>query len=217
MSLTNHQYAYGGARIGYLLFNPGNSDDTRRKQPLVLFLHGAGERGSDQKLLKQAGLPRIIVNQPDFPFMMLAPQCPDGEWWVYDERLLLALLDHVILHYLADDRRIYLTGCSMGGYGAWMLGAAHPQRFAAVVPVSAPALHRVENVCALKNTPVWAFHGTEDHIVPPDQTKLMIQALRICGGKPEATYVEGAGHDLTTSAYEDPKLFAWLRKQALPK
>ncbi|MCC6616672.1 MAG: dienelactone hydrolase family protein [Anaerolineae bacterium] len=216
MGLTQHQYAYGGARIGYLLFTPGSSEDTRRKQPLILFLHGAGERGSDPELLKRAGLPKIVADDPDsFPYMMLAPQCPDNEWWVYDEQLLLALLDHVILHYLADARRIYLTGCSMGGYGAWMLGAAHPQRFAAIAPVSAPALHRPEDVCALKDTPVWAFHGLADFTVPAQQTEVMIGALCDCGGKPEVTYVEGAGHELTTSAYADQRLFAWMRKQVL--
>jgi len=218
MSLTQHQYAFGGARIGYLLFTPGSSDDTRRKQPLILFLHGSGERGSDPEILKQVGLPKIVAADPDnFPFMMLAPQCPEGEWWVYDDQLLLALLDHVILHYLADDRRIYLTGCSMGGYGAWMLGAAHPGRFAAVAPISAPALHKPQDVCALKHTPVWALHGLADNVVPAQQTEVMIEALRACGGKPEATYVEGAGHELTTSAYQDAKLFAWMRRQALPK
>ncbi|MCL4247766.1 MAG: alpha/beta fold hydrolase [Anaerolineae bacterium] len=217
MSLNSHQYAYGGARIGYLLYSPGNGDDTRRKQPLILFLHGASDRGSDPELLKQHGLPKIVMNNPDFPFMMLAPQCPEGEWWIHDERLVLALLDHVIMHYLADEKRIYLTGCSMGGYGAWMLAAAHPERFAAVVPVSAPALHQPEQVCSLKNTPIWAFHGSADTVVPAEQTIIMIQTLRACGGTPEASYVSGAGHELTTTVYEDPKLFAWLRKQTLPK
>jgi predicted peptidase len=212
MSLKVHRYG----RIGYLLHIPAaEADDTRRKHPVILFLHGMGERGDDPNLLKNYGLPKVIDDQPDFPFIVIAPQCPADHTWIYDAELLMALLDHIIMHQFADERRVYLTGASMGGYGAWELGSQYPHRFAAVVPVCGVALSDPSAVCALKDMPVWALHGTDDPLVPMAQTQTMINALRDCGGDPLVTYVEGAGHEVGTTAYQDAKLFDWLRKQTL--
>lgn len=211
MSQTVLQYAFAGERIGYLLHQPASSpDDTRRKHPIILFLHGAGERGSDPTLLKAYGLTNVLEKRPDFPFLVVAPQCPSDQWWPHHPELLIALLNHVITHYLADESRVYLTGASMGGYGAWSLGSQYPDRFAAVVPVCGLALNPPDPVCALKDVPVWAFHGLKDVIVPAYHTDIMVQALRDCGGNPQTTYVDGAGHELGTTAYEDATLYAWL-------
>ena len=216
MTQVVRNYAFGGERISFLLHVPGDGgEDTRRKYPLILFLHGAGERGSDPHLIKNYGLPKLLDDDPFFPFIVVSPQCPTDKWWGYDNPLLMALFEHVITHYLADDRRVYLTGASMGGYGTWSLASEYPGRFAAVVPVCGVALQPPSQVCTLKETPIWAFHGMADTVVPPEQTTLMIDALRACGGDPKVTYVEGAGHDLGTTAYSDPALFTWMRQQTL--
>jgi predicted peptidase len=213
MSQTAQRYK----SLQYLLHTPSGAgaEDTRRKHPVILFLHGAGERGNDPGILKGYCLPKVVEEQPDFPFIVISPQCPTGQWWVYDPPLLMSLLDYVVRHYFGDDRRIYLTGASMGGYGAWMLGTLYPQHFAAIVPVSAPALEKTADVCALRNTPIWAWHGSADMTVPPEQTESMIEALRACGGTPEVTYVAGADHELTTAVYEQTELYSWLRMHTL--
>jgi predicted peptidase len=214
MSLTVHRYG----RLSYLLHVPvADKDDTRRKHPLILFLHGAGERGSDPMLLKKYGLTSVIDEQQDFPYMVLAPQCPEDGWWSYDAELLISLLDHVIAHQFADERRIYLTGASMGGYGAWELGSLYPQRFAAVVPVCGVALSEPSLVCGLRDVPVWALHGTADTTVPADQTELMVKTLTKCGGSPEVSYIEDSGHELGTEAYRDAAIFTWMMRYTLPR
>lgn len=215
MNQKIHYYLYAGRRIGYLLHLPPSSpDETRRKLPVILYLHGAGERGDDPRLLTNYGLTKVLEETSDLHYIVISPQCPEDQWWVADPPAILSLLDHVILHHFGDDSRVYLTGASMGGYGAWMLGALHPERFAAVVPVCAVALQEPGDVCGLRDTPVWALHGTDDDIVPVGQTELMVSVLQACGGTPEVTYVEGARHELGTTAYRDPALYTWLRRHS---
>jgi predicted peptidase len=217
MSQTVLNYAIeGGERIACLLHQPGTgTDDTRRRYPLILYLHGAGERGSDPLTLKAYGLTKLLDDKPNFPFIVVSPQCPPDSWWPHSDRLLLALLDHVITHYLADSDRVYLMGSSMGGYGAWELGSMYPDRFAAVVPVCGLSLDPPAQVCSLKDTPVWAFHGLKDVIVPPFHTDIMIHTLQACGGSPKATYVDDAGHELGTTAYQNQELYTWMMEHKL--
>jgi predicted peptidase len=204
-------YLNAGERIGYLLHVPESSpDETRRKLPVILFLHGAGERGDDPTRLTRYGLTKVLESNSDLPFIVVSPQCPTDQWWVPNPSAIIGLLDHVMMHHFGDERRVYLTGASMGGYGAWMLGALYPQRFAAVIPVCPVALQQPGDVCGLRDTPVWVLHGTADDIVPHTQAEVMVDVLRACGGDPRVTYVEGAGHELGTTAYQNPELFAWL-------
>src|SRR5262245_53750329 len=118
----------------YLLFLPkGYEAKGRKRWPLMLFLHGAGERGTNLSKVTVHGPPKIVKNRPDFPFILVSPQCPEGEVWSNDT--LLALLDEVIRKHKVDTNRIYLTGLSMGGYGTWSLGIRYPDGFAAIAPI----------------------------------------------------------------------------------
>ena len=121
-----------GAR--YLLFLPKDYDAKSRKTwPLILFLHGSGERGTNLWSVARHGPPKLVKTQADFPFIVVSPQCPSGQTWNNDT--LLALLDEVAAHYQVDATRVYLTGLSMGGFGTWSLGLEHPERFAALAPI----------------------------------------------------------------------------------
>src|SRR3954469_24984435 len=121
-------------RLNYLLFLPeGYSNDSDKKWPLMLFLHGAGERGSDVNKVKVHGPPRIVEKRKDFPFIVVSPQCPADSWWRTFE--LNALLDEIQSQYKVDPDRVYLTGLSMGGFGTWELATQYPQRFAAIAPI----------------------------------------------------------------------------------
>ncbi len=218
MTQTAHVFSRRITRIvslDYLLHLP--PDYARKGRfPLILFLHGSGERGSNLAQVKKHGIPKVIEHWPDFPFIVVSPQCPEHSTWLMQADALLLLLDHVMKRYAVDPSRVYLTGLSMGGYGAWYLGSEHPERFAAVAPVCGgfnPLLGYPERVCGLRYTPVWAFHGAKDRIVPPSESRILVRKLRRCGGNVRLTIYPGLGHDCWTQTYANPKLYAWLSQQ----
>ncbi|HPD14850.1 MAG TPA: prolyl oligopeptidase family serine peptidase [Planctomycetota bacterium] len=190
----------------YLLYLPKGYERGRRRWPLLLFLHGAGERGRDLELVKKHGPPRRLAEGHDLPFIVVSPQCPGGRWWSDD--VLAALLDDVIAHHRVDERRVYLTGLSMGGYGAWSLACEHPERFAAIAPVCGGGNRLLAH--KLKDVPVWAFHGAHDDVVPLAESEKMVKAVQAAGGKAKLTVYPHAGHDAWTATYANPDLYTWL-------
>ena len=196
----------------YLLFLPKDYRASGKKTwPLIFFLHGAGERGTHIWKVSVHGPPRLVKQQPDFPFIVLSPQCPAGQRW--DNETLIALLDDVMKKHRVDKRRVYLTGLSMGGYGTWSLGLAYPERFAAIAPICgggdriATLLTDPKKAAALKSLGVWAFHGKKDPVVNLEESERMIAALRRFGCKeveltvyPEANTIPGLKPTATPSS-----------------
>lgn len=204
-----HLFETENARLGYLLHLPPDyQTESGEKWPLILFLHGKGERGDDLDLVKKHGIARIVEEQPDFPFIAVSPQCPITSWWPEEVETLKGLLDFILATYPVDRKRVYLTGLSMGGYGAWALGSAYPKMFAAVAPICGGG--DTDKVCALKNTPVWTFHGDDDETVPFSETAKMVQALTACKGKVTLTIYKDVGHDSWTETYANPELYKWF-------
>ncbi len=212
--------------VNYLLFLPRGYDaNSRKRWPLILFLHGAGERGTNIWKVATHGPPKNINRQPDFPFIVVSPQCPQGRTWANDQ--LLALLEEITREYAVDTNRVYLTGLSMGGYGTWNLGLAYPEKFAAIVPICGggqsitPMLSSRDKTRALKTLGVWAFHGAKDPVVPVEESRRMVSLLEKIG-VPEVklTVYPEAGHDSWTETYNNPELYEWLlqhqRKPAAP-
>ena len=189
----------------YLLFLP-LSYEAQEQWPMILFLHGAGERGSDLEYVKRHGIARIVEEQEDFPFIVASPQCPRGQYWSVPQ--LSALLDEVIGAYRVDPNRVYLTGLSMGGYGTWRLAAAQPHRFAALAPICGGG--NPDEACNLKHLPVWAFHGARDNVVPLRESEEMVEALQACGGNVLFTVYPAADHDSWTQTYSNPTLYDWF-------
>ncbi len=189
----------------YLLFLP-KQYDTRGKWPLILFLHGSGERGSNVNDVKRHGVAKIVENQPEFPFIVVSPQCPRGQHWSVP--LLNTLLDEAIAAYNVNLERIYLTGLSMGGYGTWRLAAAQPDRFAAIAPVCGGG--NPMDAYKLKDLPIWVFHGAIDRIVPFRESEKMVTALKDCGGNVKFTVYPETGHDSWTETYANPALYDWF-------
>jgi predicted peptidase len=194
-------------KMNYLLFLPEGYDKGGQTWPLILFLHGAGESGSDLNLVKKHGPPKIVETKKDFPFILVSPQAPRFGW---DVDTLNALLDDVVANYKVDKERIYLTGLSMGGGGTWMLAAAHPERFAAIVPIcgfqNTPA-----DAKKLKDLPIWVFHGAKDTAVPLKRSEDMVKALKDEGAvEVKFTVYPEAGHDSWTETYDNPELYKWL-------
>ena len=201
--------------LEYLLFMPKGAAAADKKWPLLLFLHGAGERGNDVWLVAKHGPPKIVKDRPDFPFIVVSPQCPAGQTWSNDA--LLALLEDLIARYPVDQTRVYLSGLSMGGYGTWSLGLAYPERFAAIVPICGGGdplrvlLADGRRAEALKSLPVWAFHGAKDPVVKLEESERMVRALKQAGCREvELTVYPEAQHDSWTEAYNTPKLYDWL-------
>lgn len=197
-------------QLNYLLHVPPGDG----KHPLILFLHGRGESGDDLNLIKVHGIPRVVEENPNFPFITVSPQVPVGMTWVLLCDALEALLDALLQRPDVDTRRVYLTGLSMGAYGAWHLGVQRPDVFAAIAPVcgggglvnSLP--HRI---CRLKQMPIWAFHGSSDDVVPLAEQQKLIDALRACSdAEVKFTIYEGVGHDSWTQTYANPALYEWF-------
>jgi predicted peptidase len=194
------------APLSYLLFLPARYDEGAGDWPLMVYLHGSGERGDDLNLVKTYGPPKIVEDTPDFPFVLLSPQCPQDQYW--QPRRLLALIEDVVAGYRIDRQRIVLTGASLGAFGGWATAAADPGRFAALVPVCGwgdPAW-----VPALCRMPIWMFHGEDDDVVPISSSLEMLDAIRAAGGDATLTAYPGVGHDAWTKAYATPELYTWL-------
>lgn len=204
------------AKVSYLLFLPEGYDAKAQKRwPLILFLHGSGERGTNIWKVATHGPPRNVAQHPDFPFIVVSPQCPEHQVW--SREVLLALLNQVTAQYAVDVNRIYLTGLSMGGYGAWDLGLAYPEKFAAIAPICGGGelisviLSSRENGPALKSLGVWAFHGGKDPVVPLEESQRMIDALKKVGVQDvKLTVYPEAQHDAWTQTYNNPQLYEWL-------
>jgi predicted peptidase len=182
----------------------------------VLFLHGMGERGADLELLKLHGIPKVIAQGTDFPFIVVSPQCPDNSIWTNELEALHALLDAVIENFNVDLSRIYLTGLSMGGFGTWHLAATYPSLFAAIVPIcggTTPFVGFPESIKVLKDVPVWAFHGAKDEVVPLQGSQELVDVLKAHQGNVKFTVYPDTYHDSWTQTYENPELYEWRLQQ----
>lgn len=202
-------------RLRYRLWRPAEAT-VAPPWPLILFLHGSGERGDDLALLEREGLPRRLAEGAALPCVVAAPQCPAASDWELQAPALLALLDDLQARYPVDPDRIYLTGLSMGGRGAWLLALLRPERFAAVVPICGrrPGPLRPGEIPApLARLPIWAFHGARDQIVPVTETEAIVAGLRAAGSDVRCTIYPEADHDSWTAAYAEPELAPWLFAQ----
>lgn len=224
--------------IQYLLHLPTGYADKKQEWPLILFLHGAGERGDDLSKVAFHGPPKLVTKAPRArkgetaedkqarlqtirllkeKFIIVSPQCNTGELWEASQ--ISALLDHVETTLRIDKKRIYLTGLSMGGYGTWELGLREPHRFAALAPICGGA----NTIIPLLNhrhpdrkqqqidLPIWVFHGGKDSLVVPEEAERVIRMLRRYGNKRiKLTIYPNASHDSWTDSYANPELYEWF-------
>ena len=203
--------------MSYLLYLPEGYDKqakpATKQWPLVLFLHGAGERGDDINKVKIHGPPKLVEQGKTFPFILVSPQCSTKSWWQTDT--LKALLDDVTAKYAVDKDRVYVTGLSMGGFATWALGCEQPDRFAALVPICGGGDPKKAD--KLKDIPIRVYHGGKDGTVPLKKSQEMVDAIKAAGGKNIELIVDPeAGHDSWTKAYDDPGLYTWLLEQKRP-
>lgn len=189
----------------------GYDADPDRAWPLLLFLHGAGERGDDLALVGVHGPLKERAAGRDLPFVIVAPQVPVGQRWTVGR--VAAALDAALATYRIDASQVYLTGLSMGGYGTWEAIQRMPGRFAAAVPICGGGLSL--GVEAAREVPVWAFHGAMDRVVPVEASVTMVRWLREAGGDVRFTVYPDAGHDAWSETYANPEVYAWLLSHRL--
>lgn len=209
-------------KVGYQLYLPEGYDcDTEKMWPVILFLHGAGERGDDLDRVKVHGPPKVVEGGGKaLPFIIVAPQCPAKQIW--DNDALITLLDHVLAGHRADPKRVYLTGLSMGGFGTFSLGLSYPERFAAIAPICGGGewiktyVAKGAKPQALKRLGVWVFHGLKDGVVLPEQSQIMVDALKKYGCEEvKYTTYPNAGHNSWTVTYDNPELYEWFLGHSL--
>ena len=215
---THQQFKVGDddkTTVDYLLSLPNGYNQSKARWPLLLFLHGAGERGNDIRQVAKHGPPKQASqpsqNQYGYgAFIVVSPQCPRGTQWSDKKQLQLLgkLIDHIKTRYRIDPDRVYVTGLSMGGYGTWYLAAAMPGRFAAIAPICGGG--NPEDAKKLAELPIWAFHGAKDRVVPVSQSQQMVDAVKDRGGNVQFTVYPDAGHDSWTATYANPALARWL-------
>ena len=227
----NRTLKAGGKTIAYQVYVPANWTKAR-KWPVILFLHGAGERGDDGLIQTEVGIGAAIRSHSSrVPCIVVLPQCQKNRWWTEPELQDQALkaLDQTIAEFNCDTQRQYLTGLSMGGYGSWAIGSSHPGRFAALAvicggvrpPASVPRNPEAPDLSSVADpytpiaekigkTPVWVFHGGADPVVPVTESRKMVEALKATGGNVKYSEYEGVRHDSWVKAYAEPDFFEWL-------
>lgn len=212
------QEIYDSSTLNYLLFTPRDSSAVEDgKFPLIISLHGIGERGEELWRVKGDGLPKILDGKNDFPFIVISPQCPLSTEWYYNDGIQLKLnklIDSAIVRYPVDTNRIYLTGFSMGGIGTLDMAIRYPDRFAAIMPIA----FRIEDgwdLCVIKDIPFWGFHGQHDPIIPLYKAQSVVTTLINCGGNPLFTIYSDLFHDAWTRTYGNPAVYNWLLTKSL--
>ncbi len=231
----NRTIASGGISYHYVVYLPMDWSP-KQKWPVILFLHGSGERGSDGMDETQIGLPNALRSHPErWPFVVVMPQVPyNHHHWTDPDMMAMAMaaLNAEVKEFHGDPQRLYLTGLSLGGYGVWEIAKDYPGRFAAIAPVSggifwsyAPSRWRQQDlveayVKAIGRTPVWIFHGADDSVVAPTQANIMFKALSAAGGDVRLWEYSDYRHNAWDKAYADPQLPQWLlahRLSAIPE
>lgn len=193
------------AGFRHLLHRP-RAYESRQKWPLILFLHGDGERGDDLALVRREGLPRILDTLPDFPFVVVSPQLERRRSW--SAEALGDVLDEVVAANRVDPDRIYVTGLSSGASASLEMAILYPGRFAAVAAVTSSKVPA--GLCGMKEVPVWIFHNSGDERIPAGRAKRLVRALEACGGEVRFTLFPRDGHDAWTEAYRTQELYDWF-------
>jgi len=192
----------------------GYEEDKARLWPVLITLHGAGERHVSLEDLSghHYYLPVYDLCSERFPTIVIVPHCPPREYWEEDE--VDALREHVLREMRGDPARVYLDGFSMGGYGTWLTAGKYPSRYAAIAPVCGGG--NPQDAHRLAHVPTWAFHGAKDPVVPVDETLRMIKAIEAAGGHPKLTIYPEGDHGVWDETFANPELYAWFSQQQLP-
>ena len=198
-------------QLKYLIYLP--KDYLTKKYPLVLFLHGAGERGANLKDIEIHGLPKLVRNGKKFPFIIIAPQCPLNLWWSdpLPVDLLSKLVNDIVMKYGIHKNHVFCTGLSMGGYGTLALSIKNPKLFSAIIPICGGVdIKNFFDILNLKNLPIWLFHGDKDEVIPLENSQSIYKVLKPVNKNIKLTVYKGVDHNSWDRAYDDNELYKWM-------
>lgn len=220
--LLTRTVSVGSASYSYQVYIPTGLQ-RNQKPPVILFLHGIGQRGEGGFVPSQGNIGALARNYLEqLPAIVVLPQCRKNRYWSDPDmdQMVMATLNQTVVEFGGDAARLYLIGVSMGGYGAWHLASQHPGTFAAIVPVCGGSpLRGVDRYAPIARrvgqTPVWVFHGADDRIVPVAESRHMVEALKAVNGNVRYSEYEGVGHNVWLKALAEPELFPWLLAQHL--
>ena len=207
---TDHRFdseQFPGEFLDYMLYQPESSE----KLPLMIYLPGAGCRGTSLRQIGTGGFIQSVINKGGLPARIIIPQCRFETWFDYFH-VLCEFIQANIHHPAVDPKRVYITGASMGGYAAWQLCISHPEWFAAAVPVCGGGMYW--DAGRLKDLPIWAFHGMQDTVVLPRESQQMVAQINQAGGHAKLTLVPHADHNAWDPAYGCEEMWSWLFSQS---
>lgn len=211
--ISHSEFTYQQDRLPFIVTTPSDYSENE-SLPLIVFLHGAGERGTDLERITVHGIPKLFTKNPDHSglrVITLSPQCPLQDVWSNHTHTLHALIEQIAREYHADPNRISITGLSMGGFGTWEMICRYPEVFAAAAPICGGGM--AWRASAIGDLPIRAFHGDNDDVVSIDYSIRMVSAVNQNGGHANLTILPGVGHDSWTYAYEKTDLISWLATQ----
>jgi predicted peptidase len=197
-------------KCDYLLYFPKDYKISNDSFPLIIYLHGGSQRGKDLDKLKAYGLPYLIDEGHNYDFIVASPQCPDNTYWSRIDWFDSLYVD-LISRYRIDKNRIYVTGISMGGFGAWQAAMDFPDKIAAIIPLAGGCNDSID-ICRIKEIPIWTFHGTLDDEIFVDETDRLVKRLKMCNGNIIYTRLENVGHGIQ-DIYERQEIYDWLKRQ----
>jgi predicted peptidase len=220
--LLSRTVSVGNSSYSYQVYVPASLKQTGQKVPLILFLHGIGQRGEGGYVPAAGGAGMMVRGYMErMPAIVVMPQCRSGHYWHDSEmtEMVLATLNKAVEEFNGDPQRLYLIGVSMGGYGAWHMAAQYPGKFAALVPICGGSpLRGADRFTSIARkvgqTPVWVFHGSADRIVPVSESRQMVEAVKATGGNVRYSEYEGVGHNVWLNAAQEPDLIPWLLRQS---
>ena len=198
-------------KLKYFIYFP--NDYLTKKYPLVLFLHGAGERGTNLKDIEIHGLPKLVRNGKKFPFIIIAPQCPLNLWWSdpLPVDLLSELVNDIVMKYGIHKNNVFCTGLSMGGYGTLALSIKNPKLFSAIIPICGGMdIKNFFDILNLKDLPIWLFHGDKDEVIPLENSQSIYKVLKPVNKNIKLTVYKGVDHNSWDRAYDDNELYKWM-------
>lgn len=227
---THHSYEKDGNTLQYRMMLPPDFDQ-EKNYPMILFLHGMGERGTDNNTQLAHGAQFFLDSIQEYPAIVIFPQCPPTDYWANlyrpdkggasrrftyhtDEEahpslgLVIGLLDSLLQESHTDEERLYVSGLSMGGFGIWELLWRMPEKIAAAIPICGGG--PTEMASKMTGVPIWAFHGTKDDVVHPRLSTNLVKAVQQSGGKAKITLIPGANHNSWDPAFADPDYLNWL-------
>lgn len=213
--LTSASFSQTKERVNYKyrLYLPENYMKNASSYPLIIYLHGGGQRGNDLYKLNEYGLPYLISKGQNFKFIIASPQCPEGKYWTTDNWIDSLLID-LNAKYRIDSSRIDLTGISMGAYGVYCIAMDCPAKFAALLPLCGGCNDiDTSRICTIRNIPIWTFHGTDDDKIPISETERIVKILNTCSGKILFTRIANKGHSIQYLYETNPEIYDWLLKQ----